>query len=264
MKTFLKFTLWILGIVSLILFLGALIVPQVLFYQHLHEYGWSNDPARWGQYGDFIGGITNPLLSAISIGVLVFLTITVHNNEKKRHQEAIEIEDKRNQASIETQKIVALNQFRHEAYKSLKDHFNNFPLFTLSFLEMSAKYGRLADYLLDYDKFNGYLFKNDKYRNALNALEITCSSISEITESMGKVKFTPEYVFENMHTGSDLIDEETCEKYFELCVQFNHETQDLLNIIQHIMLGIENEFIPFFEKLGNIIEEHQKNKEVEG
>lgn len=64
----------------------------------------------WAQFGDYIGGILNPILALINICVFVILTITIQN-----------ITDKNNKESLETSKRIALMSMKHEELKHFKE-----------------------------------------------------------------------------------------------------------------------------------------------
>ncbi|KAA5944018.1 hypothetical protein F3I27_15060 [Pantoea sp. Bo_2] len=54
---------------------GVLIFIAIYFYWlHFGEFPISNSPEKWGQFGDYVGGVLNPGLSFISI-ILVCLTL---------------------------------------------------------------------------------------------------------------------------------------------------------------------------------------------
>lgn len=139
-----KETIWI-GSIILILIMG---VPQLFFFGFLAKNGWSYDPANWGQYGDFFGGIINPLLAIVNILILVLLTNTVQRienerterisaeekerdanavtREKERQEEITALEDKRNQAMIDTQKMITLTKMRDRAVNQFRNQMPEF------------------------------------------------------------------------------------------------------------------------------------------
>lgn len=65
------------------LILVALIVI-VPYWYCLSENGISKDPSYWGQFGDYIGGLLNPIFTLINIIILIHLTFIVSNKEDKR------------------------------------------------------------------------------------------------------------------------------------------------------------------------------------
>lgn len=57
-------------------------IVYYIYWNHFSEIlnlrGFSSDPGVWGQFGDYIGGVLNPLLSFISI-VLLIKSLTLQN-----------------------------------------------------------------------------------------------------------------------------------------------------------------------------------------
>ena len=64
----------------------------------------------WAQFGDYMGGVLNPILALINICVFVILTITIQN-----------ITDRNNKESLETSKMIALMSMKHEELKHFKE-----------------------------------------------------------------------------------------------------------------------------------------------
>lgn len=56
------------------------------YWANFHEYGRSNDPERWGQFGDYFGGILNPIISILNLIILTYITIHLSKIEDKRNQ----------------------------------------------------------------------------------------------------------------------------------------------------------------------------------
>jgi len=81
------------------------IIIYSIYYTHFfinEKYILSSDPAVWGQFGDYIGGISNPLLSFLSIVLLVKsltfqyeanrnLTSEIEKNEKNEKFRSFEV-----------------------------------------------------------------------------------------------------------------------------------------------------------------------------
>lgn len=50
----------------------------------------TNDAASWGQFGDYVGGLLNPLVAILNLGVVMYIAIGLQRhweNEKKRSEE---------------------------------------------------------------------------------------------------------------------------------------------------------------------------------
>jgi len=67
------------------------------------------------EFGDYVGGVLNPLLALLSTSSIIFLTYVIAKAENSKADE-----------SILTQKRITLNQMRHEALNLLDDKLNLF------------------------------------------------------------------------------------------------------------------------------------------
>jgi hypothetical protein len=152
----------------------------VVHTQYTDHFGSINKSAStevWGQYGDYIGGLLNPILSIFNICLLIYLSVNVATNEERRTKEAREYEEKRSREAIETQKLIALNAFRHEALNKLRDRLDSFEEFPDTFSDMLRDYTHLSDYISNFDLHYGYLFGTDDFGRTIVDLEGTLSSI---------------------------------------------------------------------------------------
>lgn len=71
--------LWISSFFAILL----IMIPYIInFYNN----GISTDPEIWGQFGDYIGGLLNPVLSLINLIVLTYLSIRLVKNEDDRNK----------------------------------------------------------------------------------------------------------------------------------------------------------------------------------
>lgn len=57
-----------------------------LFVWNFHSSPWeANDPAAWGQFGDYVGGLLNPALAVLNVAVVIYLAVEVqHLSEAQR------------------------------------------------------------------------------------------------------------------------------------------------------------------------------------
>ena len=99
----------IVGITVLLIFIGVGIYTYYMYPNDI-----SNSPETWGQFGDYIGGILNPLLTIINICVFVTLTLVIQK-----------ITDKNNEATLETNKRIALMSMKHEELNHFKTDMDN-------------------------------------------------------------------------------------------------------------------------------------------
>lgn len=56
------------------------------YYCNVNDFGTSNKPEQWGQFGHFFGGILNPLLSILNLIVLTYLSIRLVKDDDNRNK----------------------------------------------------------------------------------------------------------------------------------------------------------------------------------
>lgn len=76
----------VIGMVVIVLVFG---IYFLFFWNHK----FSSDPAAWGQFGDFIGGTANPILSFITL-VLLALTLGLQNRQLNISSRELELSRK--------------------------------------------------------------------------------------------------------------------------------------------------------------------------
>lgn len=81
-----------------------LTIPTVIYLGNFGAYKISDSPGDWGVFGDYIGGVLNPLLSIVNLIVLGYLTIFVSEQDSR----------------------TALNQFRFDLYMKLMNTIDQF------------------------------------------------------------------------------------------------------------------------------------------
>jgi hypothetical protein len=85
---------WLLGIGAL----SAIAVQVVYWYKFAFKFGeWftlSSDPAVWGQYGDYVGGLLNPIFSSLAFsGLVVTIVLQARQiDDAKRNAELEEMQ----------------------------------------------------------------------------------------------------------------------------------------------------------------------------
>lgn len=63
-----------------------IITVPLSYYIHFHKFGLSNNPESWGQFGDFFGGVLNPIISLINLIILTYLSIRVVKIDEERNK----------------------------------------------------------------------------------------------------------------------------------------------------------------------------------
>ncbi len=81
-------TKWIIGIASLIALL-AITAPIYYYVNDFHELPRSSKPSDWGTFGDFFGGILNPILSLLTLIVTIIIAVHISKIEKRNHDETV-------------------------------------------------------------------------------------------------------------------------------------------------------------------------------
>jgi uncharacterized membrane protein len=86
-----------------------LITSLGFFIFNFSDHPISDKIEYWAQFGDYFGGVLNPILALVNICVFVMLTITIQN-----------LTDRNNKESLETSKRIALMTMKHEELRNLK------------------------------------------------------------------------------------------------------------------------------------------------
>lgn len=81
-------TKWIIGIASLFALL-AIIAPVAYYIHDFHKLDRSSVPSDWGPFGDFFGGILNPIISLLSLIVTIVIAVNISRIEKRNHDESV-------------------------------------------------------------------------------------------------------------------------------------------------------------------------------
>ena len=102
LKSVLLFLLILIGLI------GVYIIILFLFQN-------SSRIVKCNEFGDYVGGVLNPLFALLSTAAIIFLTYILGKNE-----------DRKAEKSIETQKRITLNQMRQEALNRLAERLNLF------------------------------------------------------------------------------------------------------------------------------------------
>ena len=71
--------IWTTCLIVLVATIGSYILE-------FHSSSISSDPAAWGQFGDYIGGVLNPILTLLNLVVLAYLSLELVKIENKRNE----------------------------------------------------------------------------------------------------------------------------------------------------------------------------------
>ena len=85
-------------VVKIIWIIAALIaVPIIIYIANFRTSQISSNPDDWGVFGDYLGGILNPMIALFNLGILSYLTYVIHkaNEQRETENQKREIEKER-------------------------------------------------------------------------------------------------------------------------------------------------------------------------
>lgn len=156
--------------------------------------------SKLNEFGDYFGGVLNPFFTLLSTIAIGFLTFYISKNESRKADESINI-----------QKILTLNQMRHETLNKLTEKLDMFiyqlannPIYECenSFIQRvisknikdkeNKKSNTWITLMYELESFKRYdylysnLFKTKEYITAFNALN---ESVDKLSEEISKYQF---------------------------------------------------------------------------
>ncbi|MDF2456903.1 MAG: hypothetical protein K0R51_2896 [Cytophagaceae bacterium] len=165
----------------------AIAVVAVPFFLVIRFAGtsFSSSVAEWGQVGDYIGGILNPLVSIASVFFLIYLTLVVKDRD-----------DKSDTNHINTQKLLAINQLRFESVKEIAKVFNTVQLGGLKNQPTLDEIQNVQETFELFTSMNKYLFEevftNEFEQTYRRPLESSIRGIvNEVTNYKARNKVGP-------------------------------------------------------------------------
>lgn len=70
----------------------ALLTPLWVYMWHLSQNGISGEPEHWGQFGDFIGGIMNPVIGLLTLATTIVIAYYLKKADDKRKDREAKLE----------------------------------------------------------------------------------------------------------------------------------------------------------------------------
>lgn len=67
----------------------AIAIPIYLYINNFYNHTISTDPVYWGVFGDYFGGILNPIISLLTLFVTILIAINISKIEKRNHEETV-------------------------------------------------------------------------------------------------------------------------------------------------------------------------------
>jgi hypothetical protein len=167
---------------------AVFLLLSVLYWMNFSVNGQSADPASWGQFGDYIGGLLNPLVATLALIALV-ISIQIQKKELSETRAALE-----KQVSLDN--LFSLLQQHRELVSSVRLRSKEAFLNEMEHAE-SEYQGR--------DAFSAVVRSLDWYENGnfLEAAQKIEASNNKFTLASSK-SFVPQMWFSNWYRG------ETC------------------------------------------------------
>lgn len=81
-----KHSVAILIILFIFLLLVGIAVPIYKYWENFRHAERSTDPADWGTFGDYFGGILNPFISLLTLSVTIFIAYYLKKADEKRSE----------------------------------------------------------------------------------------------------------------------------------------------------------------------------------
>ncbi|MCQ9325659.1 putative phage abortive infection protein [Neisseria dentiae] len=171
---------WYQGLIGLIAFIFILLMVApilVLYYDNFGSRELSESPEQWGQFGDYIGGVLNPIFGFATFIALLY-TIKLQTEELKATREELarsaKAQENSEQALAEQSKIFQIQQFESTFFSmldllnKLSTHVTNAIPFKLSFPDRQPcidgdtdRFQSYKDSMYD-ELFGIYVFYGDK------------------------------------------------------------------------------------------------------
>lgn len=85
MSKYSKFLIFIGVSISIL----AIATPVFLYINNFHNHTISTDPTYWGVFGDYFGGILNPIISLLTLLVTILIAINISKIEQRNHEETV-------------------------------------------------------------------------------------------------------------------------------------------------------------------------------
>jgi hypothetical protein len=83
--------------VLVITLIGVAVLYVVILFIYCSKFGWlllSSSKSEWGTFGDFLGGVLNPIISLLNLFIIYHLTIKIDQGSKKRENEVLSLQVK--------------------------------------------------------------------------------------------------------------------------------------------------------------------------
>lgn len=92
----------------------GLMIPSLFYIVNFWGGGLSKDPQIWGTFGDYFGGLFNPILALANLVIFIKLTLIVADMQDKTTQQALNYEKK-----------ILTSGLMHDSVKELSEMLNS-------------------------------------------------------------------------------------------------------------------------------------------
>lgn len=99
---------FLIGLLLLLAILIPIFIYLIIFYHH----PLSDNGSNWGDFGNYLGGILNPIIGIFNVVVLVYLTLKVS-----------ELDNVRNERALELQRELGIKKIKYKSYKEINALF---------------------------------------------------------------------------------------------------------------------------------------------
>lgn len=83
-----KKTKWLIGLASFVALI-AMVTPAYFYFKDFGDFPRSSNPSDWGPFGDFFGGILNPIISFLTLIVTIIIAVYISKIDKRNHDETV-------------------------------------------------------------------------------------------------------------------------------------------------------------------------------
>lgn len=130
---------------------GSAVIFSVVIYTIIfYDTPVSNNTQDWGAFGDYLGGILNPIIGIVNLVVLVYISVTIENTEERRHRN-----------NLDSQRKMSLYTIKYDSLREVSNLLHKIqPEFVQSEEKSELKILLLNNELRAFVNRNSYLFEN--------------------------------------------------------------------------------------------------------
>jgi hypothetical protein len=132
-----------------VLFIFVLsLIPLYVYFDKLGSWHLSENLHDWADFGVYVGGVLGPWLAFANIIVLLRLTYIV-----------AKLDENNSRSSLESQKMLSLNQLRQTAYKQIADRLYSLHALVLDWTNIGRQLMLLQMDLVSFNNTMRHLFE---------------------------------------------------------------------------------------------------------